>query len=909
MMATEKPPSQGIDLPSFNLSQFINYEDGKTAADFISTLRNGQGQSVAKVKEEHTEEEQSVEIHIENQESPVTYRQPPPRVQSTRKEMTYTIDPNELLRGAELLIKVPNEYSRFRYESEKTKGKKGRTRHVENDDADKQCLIEIKVSQYVGTAKVIAYCCDANGYLHPFHLFGDNSCHRGVYVRRFKFRPEKVHRLTGVSVVMPTKGQKEKDYLSEKQGYLEGELHCKVKTNQTIVFDKQLVHVKVVVMLEESGKILQGISTALNNRKQGTEFRIDDIQPCSAPACGNQSHNFWKNKVLLVVSDKTFFPGEPGIIIRQRDELGKVVWETMMKGDDLTVVKKAVVKFVPPPYRNPDIMHDVEVEVCLADMKTKKETAPIPFTYTGADEYGMQNKARKRKLTMDDHNGFASALSDQESVEFGQRAASAYKKRRALMRPSESDESSSEGSSLAGQSYTMMTSVQVTDDNTAISVQGGTHENMDVVLHTAQQGKNVPFSSYTSAVQPQAGQSFSQMLSDSETHTPAPLSGGFAPEQTQAQTATSQVYQTATTEQQGTTSGYDTNIQTATPANSQLAGTSNTELSNQLASHGGVTVVRDDMFPNLPKLKSNQQLLLINGQFVVLNDDTVEPEETEIENQPSVSTQSQPQQNKGNLFNNFAVPRRPATTELSQLSVNHGNQPQLQRNTAPLPPSINQTLAQQNSSDLMSSGLQALLASWKPGPNPTQQPQQQQQQQQLLSSGLATLLAGMPGPNPTQQALQNQQIMLQLMTNMQQQLQQQQQQNLQQQQQSYEDPIQGQDDPLSDSDLECDGRVDSFGVQEVVIDSNATDDEQNITPDSVQQIASVNKSNVNKYPYPSKGKGSKNINNSKSTKKTENTQPMRRSRRGSTKIPTCVLDTKDNEGDRSDDHMSADGES
>lgn len=50
----------------------------------------------------------------------------------------------DLYQPCKLVLKVPNEYSRFRYESEKTPKK--RKKNYDYDDTDKQCLVEIKVS-------------------------------------------------------------------------------------------------------------------------------------------------------------------------------------------------------------------------------------------------------------------------------------------------------------------------------------------------------------------------------------------------------------------------------------------------------------------------------------------------------------------------------------------------------------------------------------------------------------------------------------------------------------------------------------------------------------------------------------------------------------------------------------------
>jgi len=54
-------------------------------------------------------------------------------------------------------------------------------------------FIFFQMKNFSGTAKVIVHCVDRDGNIHPFHLFG-NNCNNGVYVRRFKFRPEKVLR-------------------------------------------------------------------------------------------------------------------------------------------------------------------------------------------------------------------------------------------------------------------------------------------------------------------------------------------------------------------------------------------------------------------------------------------------------------------------------------------------------------------------------------------------------------------------------------------------------------------------------------------------------------------------------------------------------------------------------------------
>ncbi|KAH3851389.1 hypothetical protein DPMN_093869 [Dreissena polymorpha] len=184
--------------------------------------------------------------------------------------------------------------------------------------------------------------------------------------------------------------------MKEKLQYLQNELKLDVKRRgDDDKHDKQLVHVMVVVQLEDEGKPpLYGISTALNNRKQGKEFLIDDVEPNMVMASGSPPNNQSKNRILVVVSNQTYFPNEPEVVLREKDASGKTRWEVVLSGEQLEIVKKAVLNCV-----------------CVTK-KTNKETKPWPFFYLGSDLYDVRRKAKKRKLTDDDHSGTPTEYSD-----------------------------------------------------------------------------------------------------------------------------------------------------------------------------------------------------------------------------------------------------------------------------------------------------------------------------------------------------------------------------------------------------------------------------------------------------------------------------------------------------------------
>ncbi|XP_052275310.1 uncharacterized protein LOC127874757 isoform X1 [Dreissena polymorpha] len=167
--------------------------------------------------------------------------------------------------------------------------------------------------------------------------------------------------------------------MKEKLQYLQNELKLDVKRRgDDDKHDKQLVHVMVVVQLEDEGKPpLYGISTALNNRKQGKEFLIDDVEPNMVMASGSPPNNQSKNRILVVVSNQTYFPNEPEVVLREKDASGKTRWEVVLSGEQLEIVKKAVVKFTAPPYLDRDIESDVQVELCLRDKKNKQRNQAL----------------------------------------------------------------------------------------------------------------------------------------------------------------------------------------------------------------------------------------------------------------------------------------------------------------------------------------------------------------------------------------------------------------------------------------------------------------------------------------------------------------------------------------------------
>jgi len=130
-------------------------------------------------------------------------------------------------------------------------------------------------------------------------------------------------------------------------------------------------------------------------------------------------------------------------------------------------------------------------------------------------------------------------------------------------------------------------------------------------------------------------------------------------------------------------------------------------------------VVVHEALAGIPRLGPHQKLLLINGNFVILNDDTVENENSGEESDTS-QTATQEVSSVQNNFN-FAVPEKPVSGNL--LSANQAG---FQREPPPSSFAVNQTLNQQNTANLLSSGLQALMASMTPNPNATLEEQRQQ---------------------------------------------------------------------------------------------------------------------------------------------------------------------------------------
>ncbi|XP_053389106.1 uncharacterized protein LOC128552115 isoform X2 [Mercenaria mercenaria] len=174
----------------------------------------------------------------------------------------------------ELQVKLVKDYIRFRYMSKKYPNKRGaKPKHSEVDDNDKDCLAEVMIKNYNGAAKIIAYCVDEKRMLLPYNLFGD-LCHSGVYVCRYKFRPEKAPlRLQKVSVTTPI-AKEYKDNLKNQLAILsEAGIHD-IKFND-LVEDKQIGFVMFKAILDDGdGEILSQISTPFQN-KIDTNIRKD----------------------------------------------------------------------------------------------------------------------------------------------------------------------------------------------------------------------------------------------------------------------------------------------------------------------------------------------------------------------------------------------------------------------------------------------------------------------------------------------------------------------------------------------------------------------------------------------------------------------------------------------------------
>ncbi|XP_052275315.1 uncharacterized protein LOC127874757 isoform X2 [Dreissena polymorpha] len=107
---------RAIDLPSFNLSNYINIGEGQTAKDLLEQLKN-KG-TIVPVKNERPQGQPMTNGTSKGKGIRQVARQKSAGLNSKLA--------TQIMEGPKLSIKVPNEYSRFRYESEKTKIKNGR---------------------------------------------------------------------------------------------------------------------------------------------------------------------------------------------------------------------------------------------------------------------------------------------------------------------------------------------------------------------------------------------------------------------------------------------------------------------------------------------------------------------------------------------------------------------------------------------------------------------------------------------------------------------------------------------------------------------------------------------------------------------------------------------------------------
>ncbi|XP_052267122.1 uncharacterized protein LOC127868948 [Dreissena polymorpha] len=458
----------------------------------------------------------------------------------------------------------------------------------------------------------------------------------------------------------------------------------------------------VVVQLEDEGKPpLYGISTALNNRKQGKEFLIDDVEPNMVMASGSPPNNQSKNRILVVVSNQTYFPNEPEVVLREKDASGKTRWEVVLSGEQLEIVKKAVVKFTAPPYLDRDIESDVQVELCLRDKKTNKETKPWPFFYLGSDLYDVRRKAKKRKLTDDDHSGTPTEYSE-ESKEFKRKAVSVY------------NGQYQEG---AYRSY---------DTNGESSSSSETQNVLVIGKELSSPAlTSLPFSTYKPMSPQPETQSYQELLgvTPSSSMLARPPSAGFN---------TADNAQTIII-----TSGAESN--TYQVLNSQHDKYPVQAMDDQQ----GQTVVSseaDNTF-TFPPLQPNQQLAIINGQWVIINNDLGEemPGPSAGPSQP-VPAPSLPE-------HHFQKPM--------SAPLNHPGRSESQstRSSAPLLSTEQSTTPSMNM--LLSSGLQALLnALTAQQPQQLQQPLQQQPQQTQAPAQQPTQ---QQPQTPVQQPIQQQQ--------------------------------------------------------------------------------------------------------------------------------------------------------
>ncbi|XP_060597791.1 serine/threonine-protein kinase phg2-like [Ruditapes philippinarum] len=528
--------------------------------------------------------------------------------------------------------------------------KKGtKTRQYETEDMDKHCLAEVSVDNYDGAGKIVAYCVDATGKLHPYNLFGD-QCNRGVYVVRFRFRQGKVARLYKVSVTTP-KAKEYKENLKNQLSYLTevGIQDIKFCTPEEIQ-DKQIVYVMFRVILD-NGDILTKISTALQNKKKGKEFKIEDVEPVCCPAnmpvdCVNP----WKHRIMLHVTEGTAFPSDVGLKIRERDSNKKIVWEA--EPDTFHTIKQCVVKFVPPPYRDPETKKDVEVEICLYDKATKNETEPFKFIYKGLEnvkpEMNFDHKAKKRKL-MDDI--------DMASTSFSPDVRGERKTLTALRsRPNSSSSGSSNGSS-AENSLTYQESQPLFESAQNRSATPTGVEEGAVSLREQQQGNGqIPFQNYSGQ---NPGQS---IFGASNGQSSRPQSAGFrgqmtgtgmqaSSNQTSIVTSTTSVFCTTTT---ATTSYVSPELPTMSVNSSRENTASNNQIQPEATEqHPGVMVLSeedkhtlDEQGVQLPELGPKQMYALIGGQIYVVNDDTAEQSSNVTQtpapyNSPATSTVTQ----------------------------------------------------------------------------------------------------------------------------------------------------------------------------------------------------------------------------------------------------------------------------
>lgn len=291
------------------------------------------------------------------------------------------------------------KYSRFRYESERAKTQRPPKGRNTEQAEDYKSLGTVKIEGFQGRVRLIIFCVDAQGRIHPYSLHGE-FCEDGIYRQTLELKGDHSLKLNKVSFTTPKSKQYKEIFRKRRQNLQHLDIDVAAMSNTEMEKnDKNTVYLHAEVLYGDTHTRKHTVSSAIHNKKEGNEFKIYTIQPDSAPVTGSHPGNPNKNRVLLVATEGTAFPKNVGVKIKS--VTGREWEKVLSKKDDVTVIRKSVVEFYPPPFWNTDTDTNEEMAVSLVDLDTKDETDGVKFIYYPVKDLEGTEERSTKKLKLD----------------------------------------------------------------------------------------------------------------------------------------------------------------------------------------------------------------------------------------------------------------------------------------------------------------------------------------------------------------------------------------------------------------------------------------------------------------------------------------------------------------------------